>query len=107
MTVDRLIVGAGCTGSVLAERIASPLGKRVLVVDRLPHVAGSASDQHDAHGVLVHVHGPHVFRTDADAVWTYLSRTVVFAGRLTDYAYSNMDQAGARALSVFERAVVS
>jgi len=57
--------------------------------------------------VLVHVHGPHVFHTNADAVWTYLSRTVVFAGRLTDYANYNMDQAVARALSVFEREVVS
>jgi UDP-galactopyranose mutase len=87
--------------------IASQLGKRVLVVDRLPHVAGSASDQHDAHGVLVHGHGPHVFHTNADAVWTYLSGTVVFAGRLTDCAYYNMDQAVARALNVFERELVS
>jgi UDP-galactopyranose mutase len=58
MTVDWLIVGAGCTDSVRAERIASQLGKRVLVVDRLPHVAGSASDQYEAHGVLVHAHEP-------------------------------------------------
>ncbi|HYE96765.1 MAG TPA: UDP-galactopyranose mutase [Rubricoccaceae bacterium] len=71
---DYLIVGAGLTGSVLAERIASQLGKRVLVVDRRAHIAGNAHDYHDAHGVLVHEYGPHLFHTNSERVWAYLSR---------------------------------
>lgn len=71
---DYLIVGAGLTGSVLAERIASELGRRVLVVDRRSHVAGNTFDRLDAHGVLVHQYGPHLFHTNAQRVVDYLSR---------------------------------
>src|SRR5690625_3856259 len=50
---DYLIVGAGFAGSVLAERLAAGLGKRVLVIDRRDHIAGNAYDYHDDAGVLV------------------------------------------------------
>lgn len=71
---DYLIVGAGLTGSVLAERLASQLDRRVLVVDRRAHVAGNAFDRLDEHGVRVHPYGPHLFHTNSDRVWQYLSR---------------------------------
>lgn len=71
---DWLVAGAGFAGSVLAERLASELGMRVLVVDRRPHVAGNAYDERDAAGVLVHRYGPHIFHTNADAVFGHLSK---------------------------------
>ncbi|WP_114311634.1 UDP-galactopyranose mutase [Thermus caldifontis] len=74
MKIDYLIVGAGFTGATLAERIAKELGKRVLVVDRRQHVGGNAYDEYDANGVLVHKYGPHIFHTNSQKVWDYLSR---------------------------------
>jgi UDP-galactopyranose mutase len=71
---DYLVVGAGFAGSVLAERLATDLGKRVLVVDRRPHIAGNAYDYYDDDGVLVHRYGPHIFHTNSDKVVAYLSR---------------------------------
>jgi len=70
---DVLVVGAGYAGSVMAERLASQAGLRVLVIDRRPHVAGNAYDEHDEHGVLVHRYGPHIFHTNSDRVTQYLS----------------------------------
>jgi len=71
---DYLIVGAGFAGSVLAERLASGLNKRVLVVDRRPHIAGNAYDYHDESGVLIHRYGPHIFHTNAQRIVDYLSQ---------------------------------
>ncbi|MBZ5711661.1 UDP-galactopyranose mutase [Nannocystis pusilla] len=71
---DYLIVGAGFAGSVLAERLAAGAGKRVVVVDRRPHIAGNAYDHYDDAGVLVHKYGPHIFHTNSREVFEYLSR---------------------------------
>jgi len=70
---DYLIVGAGFSGSVLAERLASA-GMRVCVTDRRPHVGGNAYDYHDEHGILVHKYGPHIFHTNSERIYRYLSR---------------------------------
>ncbi|WP_440977850.1 UDP-galactopyranose mutase [Sphingomonas pseudosanguinis] len=71
---DVMVVGAGFAGAVMAERLAADGGKRVLVVDRRPHLAGNAYDHHDAAGILVHRYGPHIFHTNSDDVFEYLSR---------------------------------
>src|SRR6195256_351284 len=71
---DTLVVGAGYAGSILAERLASQRGQRVLVIDRRDHIAGNAFDYHDEHGVLVHRYGPHIFHTKSEKVVEYLSR---------------------------------
>ncbi len=71
---DYLVVGAGFAGAVLAERLASVLSKRVLVVDKRDHVAGNAFDYLDASGLLVHKYGPHIFHTNSTEVVEYLSR---------------------------------
>jgi UDP-galactopyranose mutase len=71
---DYLVVGAGFAGSVIAERLAADAGKRVLVIDRRPHVAGNAYDHHDAAGILVHKYGPHIFHTNSREIVSYLSR---------------------------------
>jgi UDP-galactopyranose mutase len=71
---DYLVVGAGFAGCVIAERLAAGLGKRVLLVDRRPHIGGNAYDHYDEHGVLVHKYGPHIFHTNSKEVFSYLSR---------------------------------
>jgi UDP-galactopyranose mutase len=71
---DYLVVGAGFAGCVLAERLAANLGKRVLLVDKRPHIGGNAYDHYDEHGILVHRYGPHIFHTNSWEVFTYLSR---------------------------------
>jgi len=71
---DYLIVGAGFAGSVLAERLASGLGKRVLLIDRRPHIGGNAYDHYDDQGILIHRYGPHIFHTNSSQVAEYLSR---------------------------------
>jgi UDP-galactopyranose mutase len=71
---DYLVVGAGFSGSVIAERIATQLGKKVLVVDKRNHIGGNAYDHYDDSGVLVHKYGPHIFHTNSRDVFEYLSR---------------------------------
>ena len=70
---DYLIVGAGFAGSVLAERLASQLGKKVLIVDRRNHIGGNAFDHYNNDGILVHKYGPHIFHTSSLDVFEYLS----------------------------------
>jgi UDP-galactopyranose mutase len=71
---DYLIVGAGYAGSVVAERMARKYGKRVLIVDRRPHIAGNAYDHYNDDGLLVHKYGPHIFHTNCADVFQYLSQ---------------------------------
>jgi UDP-galactopyranose mutase len=71
---DAVVVGAGFGGAVFAERLATQLGRRVLVVDKRPHVAGNAYDHYDDAGLLVHRYGPHIFHTNCRDVFDYLSR---------------------------------
>jgi UDP-galactopyranose mutase len=75
---DYLIVGAGFAGSVLAERLASQTGKRVLIVDKRSHIGGNAYDQYDEDGLLIHRYGPHIFHTNSAEVFTYLSQFTVW-----------------------------
>ena len=72
--VDVLIVGAGFAGSVLAERLAAGAGRKVLIIDRRPHIGGNAYDAADAAGIRVHRYGPHIFHTNSRQVVEYLSR---------------------------------
>jgi UDP-galactopyranose mutase len=70
---DWLVVGAGFAGAVTAERLASQLGQRVLVIDRRSHIGGNAYDELDEHGIRVHRYGPHIFHTNSDTIVEYLS----------------------------------
>jgi len=71
---DYLIVGAGFAGSVLAERLASQRGKKILIVDKRPHIGGNAYDHYNDDGILVHKYGPHIFHTNSERVFDYLSQ---------------------------------
>lgn len=70
---DYLITGCGFAGSVLAERLASQ-GKKVLIVDKRDHIGGNAYDYYNEDGILIHQYGPHIFHTNSEEVFRYLSR---------------------------------
>jgi len=71
---DFLIVGAGFSGLVLAERLSTQLGCSSLIVEKRDHIGGNAYDYFDPAGVRVHKYGPHYFRTNSDRVVQYLSQ---------------------------------
>ena len=73
-SIDYLVVGAGFAGSVIAERLAADGDKRVMIVDRRPHIAGNAYDHTNDDGILIHQYGPHIFHTNSQEVFSYLSR---------------------------------
>ncbi|WP_205501747.1 UDP-galactopyranose mutase [Rufibacter psychrotolerans] len=71
---DYLIVGAGFAGSVLAERLATYSNKKVLIIDKRPHIGGNAYDHYNEDGILVHKYGPHIFHTNSKEVFEYLGQ---------------------------------
>ncbi len=71
-STDFLIIGAGFSGLVIAERL-SAAGWKCVVVDRRSHPGGNAHDGIDAAGVRVHHYGPHYFRTNSPRIVDYLS----------------------------------
>ena len=73
ITFDVLTVGAGYAGAV-ATRALAEQGKRVLVLERRPHIGGNAYDRLDDAGVLIHQYGPHIFHTNNREVFDWLSR---------------------------------
>lgn len=70
---DCLVIGAGMAGAVAARALAEG-GKRVLVLERRDHVGGNAYDCFDEAGVLIHRYGPHIFHTNNQRVFEFLSR---------------------------------
>lgn len=74
MKYDFLIVGAGYSGCVLAERISSQLNKKCLIVEKRNHIGGNSYDYFNDSGILVHKYGPHIFHTQMKKVWDYLSQ---------------------------------
>lgn len=71
---DYLIVGCGFAGSVLAERLANEHDARILMIDKREHIGGNAYDEKNADGILYHKYGPHIFHTNSDEIFAYLSR---------------------------------
>lgn len=71
---DYLIVGAGFAGCVLAERLASRSGKKILLVDKRNHIGGNAFDFYNKDGILIHKYGPHIFHTNSKEVFDYLGQ---------------------------------
>ena len=68
-----LIIGAGFAGSVCARELAEG-GHQVLVVDRRDHIAGNAFDVKDEYRILIHQYGPHIFHTNSERIFNYLSQ---------------------------------
>ena len=70
---DIVIIGAGISGAVLAERYANA-GKKVLVIEKRNHIAGNCYDYIDENGILVSKYGAHLFHTNEETVWEYVNR---------------------------------
>ena len=83
---DYLIVGAGLYGAVCA-REAAKAGKRVLVIDKRPHIAGNVYTE-EIEGINVHIYGAHIFHTNNRAVWDYVNRFAEF-NRFTNSPVAN------------------
>ena len=71
---DALIIGAGFAGAVCARELAERGNMRVLVLERRDHIGGNAYDRLDEAGILIHQYGPHIFHTNDQRVYDYLSR---------------------------------
>jgi UDP-galactopyranose mutase len=81
VNADLVVVGSGLFGLTIAERCATDLGLRVLVMDRRPHVGGNAySAPEPETGIEVHQYGAHLFHTSNDRVWEYVNRFTAFTG---------------------------
>jgi len=68
-----VIIGAGISGAVLAERYAR-LGKKVLIIEKRDHIAGNCYDYIDDNGILVSKYGAHLFHTNEEDVWQYVNK---------------------------------
>ncbi|MGX5699150.1 UDP-galactopyranose mutase [Acinetobacter kookii] len=68
-----LIIGAGFAGSICARELAEA-GHRITIIDKRPHIAGNAFDAKDEHGILIHQYGPHIFHTNSERIFNYLSQ---------------------------------
>ena len=78
---DLLVVGAGLFGLTVAERCATELGLKVVVLDRRPHIGGNAwSEPEPSTGIEVHRYGAHLFHTSNRRVWEYVNRFTSFTG---------------------------
>jgi len=81
VNVDLVVVGSGFFGLTVAERCASDLGLRVLVLDRRHHIGGNAySEPEPETGIEVHRYGAHLFHTSNARVWEYATRFTAFTG---------------------------
>jgi UDP-galactopyranose mutase len=79
--VDLVVVGAGFFGLTVAERVASQLDRRVLVLDRRHHIGGNAySEAEPETGIEVHRYGAHLFHTSNKRVWDYVNQFTDFTG---------------------------
>lgn len=71
---DSIVVGAGFAGAVAARELAERGGEKVLVLESRDHIGGNCYDEPDKYGILVHVYGPHIFHTNSERAYKYLSR---------------------------------
>ena len=78
---DLVVVGSGFFGLTIAERAATELGKRVLVLERRSHIGGNAySEAEPETGIEIHRYGAHLFHTSNERVWEYVNRFTAFTG---------------------------
>ncbi|MFP7366631.1 UDP-galactopyranose mutase [Corynebacterium callunae] len=78
---DLIVVGSGLFGLTVAERTASQLGKKVLIVERRSHLGGNAySEAEPETGIEIHKYGAHLFHTSNKRVWDYVNQFTDFTG---------------------------
>ena len=67
-----LVVGAGFSGAVIANLIATQLNEEVFVIDKKNHIAGNSYDYRDENGIMIHKYGSHIFHTSNEKVWKFV-----------------------------------
>jgi len=72
--VDLLIVGAGLSGAVLAERCSKELGMTSVMIDVRNHIGGNCYDYVESHGLRASMYGAHLFHTKFPRVWDYVTK---------------------------------
>lgn len=72
MKFKYVVVGAGLAGITVAERIATQLHEKVLVIEKRDHIGGNIYDKYDDAGILVQMYGPHTFHTNDKEVFDYI-----------------------------------
>lgn len=78
---DLIVVGSGLFGLTIAERAASQLNKKVLIVERRSHMGGNAySEAEPETGIEIHKYGAHLFHTSNKRVWEYVNQFTDFTG---------------------------
>lgn len=76
---DVLVVGAGLFGLTMAERLASRLNKKVLLIDKRTHIGGNCYSEFDPEtGIECHKYGAHLFHTSDERVWEYVNQFTAF-----------------------------
>jgi len=79
VSYDLIVVGSGFYGLTIAERCATELDLKVLVIDRRNHIGGNAySEAEPETGIEVHRYGAHLFHTSNEKVWEYVNRFTAF-----------------------------
>ncbi len=71
---DSIVIGAGAAGSTVARKLAEEGNRKVLVIEKRSHIGGNCYDKLDGHGIMIHEYGPHIFHTNEEEVYTFLSR---------------------------------
>jgi len=68
-----LIVGAGFSGAVIAERLSKLTDYSILIIDERAHIGGNCYTERDSDtGIMIHNYGPHIFNTDKKEIWDYI-----------------------------------
>lgn len=71
--MNTIVIGCGFAGAVIARKL-SEAGEHVRIIERRAHIGGNAHDALDEHGILIHTYGPHIFHTNDEEVFRFLSR---------------------------------
>lgn len=84
MSADLVVVGSGFFGLTIAERAATQLGLKVVVLEKRSHLGGNAYSEFEPEtGIEVHQYGAHLFHTSNEKVWEYVNKFTEF----TDYVH--------------------
>lgn len=76
--IKNLVVGAGFAGATIANLIATKIDEKVIIIDKKSHIAGNSFDYKDKNNITIHRYGSHIFHTNNDRVWKYLSKFANF-----------------------------
>ena len=74
MKYKYVVVGAGLAGLTIAERIATQLHEKVLIIEKRNHIGGNVYDEYNDDGILVQKYGPHTFHTDDKEIFDFVCK---------------------------------